>query len=343
MKIAIITDTHFGCRKNSQYFMGQQKNFYDKYFFPYLKHHDIDTIMHLGDFFDNRKTVNFETLRFAKEVFINPIIDGGFKLHMLVGNHDSYYKSNGDLTSTKLLFDGITDITVYDLLSFVTFENKSFLMIPWIFPIQKDEVSNIIRTSTADVCCGHFEMAGVVYQGSAVSRKGIDTDLFSHFPHVFSGHFHKKSHYYVGSPYQMTWNDYDDKKRFIVYDTETGESEDVYISEDTFFKIEYPRDKESLQLHRYKEKIVRILVKSKDNLEDFDKFIKTIESCCPQDIDIKEEYLYLDIIKEDELDDDTDTLGVLLSSVNDIDDLSDGDKLVVKEIMIQLYEKASKQ
>ena len=340
MKIAIIGDTHFGCRKNSTYFMEQQKHFYDDYFFPYLKHHNIDTIIHLGDFFDNRKTVNFETLRHAKECFIHPIINNDYQLHMIIGNHDSYYISIGDLTSTKLLFDDISNINVYDLLTTIKIADRSFLMVPWIFPIQKEEISNIIRTCTSDVCCGHFEMIGVVYQGSTVSRKGITTDLFSHFPHVFSGHFHKKSQYYVGSPYQMTWNDYDDKKRIIVYDTDMGEIEDIYISEDIFFKIEYPGDKESIQLHRYEGKIVRVLVKSKNDLEDFDKFIKQIESSNPQDIDIKEEYLYLDVIKEDDLDDDADTLGILLSSVNDLDDLRKGDKMVVKEIMKQLYEKA---
>ena len=340
MKIAILTDTHFGCRKNSLYFMEQQKKFYDDYFFPYIFNNNIDTILHLGDFFDNRKTVNFETLRHAKECFINPIIEKGINLHMLVGNHDSYYKSNGDLTSTKLLFDGIPNISVYDLMSTIELGGKSFLMVPWIFPIQKEEISNIIRLNTADVCCGHFEMIGVVYQGSIVSRKGIDTDIFSHFPHVFSGHYHKKSHYYVGSPYQMTWNDYDDKKRIIVYDTDTDESEDIYISEDTFFKIEYPGDKESLQLHRYDGKIIRILVKSKDDPEDFEKFVKIIEEAGPESIDIKEEYLYLNIIEEDDLDEDADTLGVLLSSVDDLEDLKLGDKLVVKEIMKQLYDKA---
>ena len=55
MKIAIFGDSHFGCRKNSAYFMRQQKDFYDHKFFPYLKKNGIDTIIHLGDFFDNRR------------------------------------------------------------------------------------------------------------------------------------------------------------------------------------------------------------------------------------------------------------------------------------------------
>lgn len=342
MKIVIISDTHFGCRKNSVYFMEEQKRFYDNKFFPYLRINDIDTILHLGDFFDNRKTVNFETLRHAKECFMNPIVEDGLNLHMIVGNHDSYYKSNGDLTSTKLLFNDLPGVTVYDSLTELQFGDKSFLMVPWIFPIQKEETVAKLKLDTSDVCCGHFEMLGVVFQGSTVSRKGIDTDTFSHYPHVFSGHFHKKSQYYVGSPYAMSWSDYDDPKRIIIYDTDDGTTEDVYLADDTYFKIEYPipAGQEPPVWSQYKDKIVRVLVKKKDNVVEFDAFIENLESFEPQEIDIKEEYLYLNVIKEDDLDDDTDTLGVLLSSIDSIEDLSKGERHIVKEIMTQLYNKA---
>lgn len=339
MKLAIITDTHFGCRKNSVYFMEEQKRFYTDKFFPYLKKNGIEHVLHLGDFFDNRKTVNFETLRHAKECFMTPIVEAGIMLHMLVGNHDSYYKSNGELTSTKLLFDDLPGVNVYDSLTELEFNDKKFLMVPWIFPIQKDETVAKLKLDTSDVCCGHFEMVGVVFQGSTLSRKGIDTDTFSHYPHVFSGHFHKKSQYYVGSPYQMSWSDYDDPKRIIIYDTNDGTTEDVYLSDDTYFKIEYPLN-EDIDFSKFKDKIVRVLVKKKDNVLEFDKFVENLESFEPQEIDIKEEYLYLNVIEEDELDDDTDTLGVLLSAIDSIEDLQKGEKHIVKEIMKQLYDKA---
>ena len=345
MKIAIIADTHFGTRKNSSYFMEQQRKFYDDKFFPYLKEHNITTIIHLGDFFDNRKTVNFGTLRHAKECFINPIVDNKYDLHMLVGNHDSFFKSNGDLTSTKLLFDDIPNITVYDraMASTTMFGDKTFFMCPWIFPIQKEEMTERLRTINYDVVCGHFEMMGVVFQGNTMSRKGIDTDVFSHIPHVFSGHFHKKSEYYVGSPYAMTWADYDDPKRIIIYDTDTDETEDIYLADDTYKKLIYPDDKDFANLGSVEGKILRIIVKSKDNPAEFDDWIGVLECHEPQEIDIKEEHLYLDVLSDDDLDDDTDTLGVLLSSIDDIAELKDSDKIVIKEIMKQLYDKAGEK
>ena len=341
MKIAFIADTHFGVRKNSIYFMDQQKKYYEEHFFPYLKKHDIKTVIHLGDLFDNRKTVNFDTLRHANDCFINPIIKNDIELHMITGNHDSYYKSSGDLISTKLLFSGIPNITVYNSLSHVMFGDKRFMMIPWIYPIQTEETSEKIRVATDDVCCGHFDMIGVVYQGSTVSRKGLDTDIFSHFDHVFSGHYHKKSQYYVGSPYQMTWADYEDKKRIIIYDTETNETEDIYLGDDIFVSLNYPGQKDHSNLHGIENKIVRIIVDSKDIPSEFEDWIGIVEAHEPYDIDVKEKHLYVDVIEDDELDDETDTLGVMLKSIDDLD-LKEGERGVIKEILKQLYEKAKK-
>ena len=36
-----------------------QGRFYNEVFFPYLDEHDIKHIIHLGDYFDRRKYVNF--------------------------------------------------------------------------------------------------------------------------------------------------------------------------------------------------------------------------------------------------------------------------------------------
>jgi DNA repair exonuclease SbcCD nuclease subunit len=318
--------------------MNQQKIFYSEYFFPYLKENKIDTVFHFGDFFDNRKAVNYDTLRHCREVFIDPIVDNDINLHMLVGNHDSYYKSTVELTSTKLLFSGLSNkIKIYDTYEEIDIDGLSFLMMPWIFPDEEEKMKEVLLKCTADVVCGHFEMKDVVFQGNVMSRKGLSPDTFSHFNRTFSGHFHKKSEYYIGSPYQMNWSDYDDRKRIILFDTDTLESEDVFLMDDTYVKIEYPCA-DIKEIPDITDKIVRVVVKGKDNLKEYESFIELIESYNPFSLDIKEEYLYLDVIEEQELD-DTDTLSVLLSSIDGIDDLKKGDKTVIKEIVSQLYNK----
>ena len=52
MKLAIITDQHFGARKGADYIHKYFKKFYDNTFFPYLEKNKIDTVVDMGDTFD---------------------------------------------------------------------------------------------------------------------------------------------------------------------------------------------------------------------------------------------------------------------------------------------------
>ena len=54
MKIALLNDTHFGARNDSLIFDDFFHKFYDEVFFPYLKEHNIKTLIHLGDVVDRR-------------------------------------------------------------------------------------------------------------------------------------------------------------------------------------------------------------------------------------------------------------------------------------------------
>ena len=71
MKIALLNDTHAGVRNNNQIFAEYQGRFYTEIFFPYLKKHDIKHIIHLGDYFDRRRDVNFFSLHKNYEHFVS--------------------------------------------------------------------------------------------------------------------------------------------------------------------------------------------------------------------------------------------------------------------------------
>ena len=60
MNIAILNDTHAGVRGDMVAMADYQGRFYNEVFFPYLKENGITHILHLGDYFDRRKNVNFE-------------------------------------------------------------------------------------------------------------------------------------------------------------------------------------------------------------------------------------------------------------------------------------------
>ena len=93
MKIALITDTHFGGRGDSPIFSDFIGRFYNEVFFPYLKANDIDTIIHLGDIVDRRKYISYLSLRKFRDQFINRVIHANFNLHVIIGNHDTFYKN----------------------------------------------------------------------------------------------------------------------------------------------------------------------------------------------------------------------------------------------------------
>ena len=77
MKIALITDTHFGGKNDNLAFAEFQRRFYEGTFFPILDRENITTVVHLGDTFDRRKYTNFNTLKLAKEMFFTPIYERG--------------------------------------------------------------------------------------------------------------------------------------------------------------------------------------------------------------------------------------------------------------------------
>ena len=101
MKVAIITDTHFGARKSSKVFHDFFQKFYDDIFFPTLEERGIKTCIHMGDAFDNRKNIDFWSLNWAKKNVYDRFQKLGVKVYQLVGNHDVYYKNTNEINSIE--------------------------------------------------------------------------------------------------------------------------------------------------------------------------------------------------------------------------------------------------
>ena len=73
MKIALITDQHFGGKSDSNSFNDYIEKFYTNQFFPYLKENNIDTVIDLGDTFDRRKYVNFAILDKVRQYYFDEL------------------------------------------------------------------------------------------------------------------------------------------------------------------------------------------------------------------------------------------------------------------------------
>jgi hypothetical protein len=128
MKIAVISDTHFGARGDSPLFLNHFLKFFEDQFFPYLKEHGITKVLHLGDLFDRRKFINFNTLHHTKKRFIEWFDKNGVELHCILGNHDVFYKNTNRLNSPKEVLGGChPSFHLYEDVTEVCFNGASIL------------------------------------------------------------------------------------------------------------------------------------------------------------------------------------------------------------------------
>ena len=99
MKIALLNDTHFGCRNDSPAFIDYQNKFYDEVFFPYIIENNIDTLIHLGDVVDRRKFINHNTAYNFKKKFWDRLDKLNIKTYVILGNHDTYFKNTNEVNA----------------------------------------------------------------------------------------------------------------------------------------------------------------------------------------------------------------------------------------------------
>ena len=212
MKVAIISDTHFGIKKGLDVFLESQLNYFRKQLIPYLKKKKIDTILHLGDFFDNRVNIDSKVMNAVIDLFENDLKD--FKIHMIVGNHDSYLESSIHINSIKTLslFD---NVTVYSDVTSLELGGRRLLMCPW--QTNSDEfILKLDDYGKHDICAGHFEILNCKMFSNQLADHGIHQEEFlKRFPLTLSGHFHTRSVVdtkdskivYFGNTYHLTRND----------------------------------------------------------------------------------------------------------------------------------------
>ena len=132
MKVAIISDQHFGARKSSKFLHDHFKRFYDDIFFPYLEEHNIKVVVDMGDTFDNRRSIDLWALEWAKENYYDRLRDMGITVHTIVGNHTAYYKNTNSVNSVGLLLKQYDNVIVYPEVTEVKLGNLNTLFIPWI-------------------------------------------------------------------------------------------------------------------------------------------------------------------------------------------------------------------
>ena len=338
MKIAIITDQHLDGRKGSLAFWNYFQKFYDDVFFPTLEKEGVRVVFDLGDTFDNRKSMDFNTFHRVRENYFERLKD--YEVHMLLGNHCTYYKNTNRINSPELLLDQYANIRIYSEPKEILMGKKVFLMLPWINKENQEDVFRRLETSEADICCGHLELTGFEVTPGMKMDHGMDPKLFHRFNRVWSGHFHHKSKngniQYLGNPYQMFWNDYKDTRGFHIYDTESDRLKFIKNPYDIFDKIFYDDtsvDYNKQDVSDYKDKFIKIVVNEKRDYQMFETLVDRLYNVGAHDVKIVE--TLVDVEQEDLEVSTKDTLTLLNEYIDEVEmSVSKSD---LKNLMRSLY------
>lgn len=322
MKISFLGDLHFGVRNDSEYFYEYQRNFFINIYIPYLVKNNIKTVIQVGDFFDRRQYINFKTYYFIMSFLPNLLKENNIHMYVLIGNHDTALKSSNSINSPKLLLNHIENITVIDTLTNLSIiaNNEKFdiAIIPWINNTNYDESIEFIKNTDCQYIAGHFELAGFEMHKGHINETGMSTDIFDRFIQVVTGHYHTQSRkgniQYTGTPYELTWSDWNDPKGFWVLDTNTHDLEFIINDNVLFHKVEFYQKNKEIFITKtpvtdtFTNKYIKLVCVKKEDDISFEKYMKEVLASNPIDVN------------------------VILNSIDLPDDLSDFDENSTKSI-----------
>lgn len=337
-RVGLICDTHFGVRRGSQIFHDYFEEFFEKTFFPTLRKNKIDTVVHLGDCFDVRKNIDYWSLAWAKRVFFDPLEKRGIKLHMLVGNHDAFYKNTLKINAPSLNLSEYDNVIIYDSPITIQLKDTPIYMVPWVCDDNAQEFIDKRDLSPAKIVMGHLQIAGFYANQNYQCMDGLDMQVFSKFDQVFSGHFHKKSTSgnitYLGNPYQMYWNDEGNQRGFHLYDLNTNELEFIPNKRNMFYKLNY-KEGNVVDTNKFKDSYVKILVEKGASQQNLAMLVDVINTTGVHDLKVIESFdLTIDDDVEVEGEDTLTTLTNYISNMNDVNK----DNLI--QIFKTLYQEA---
>jgi predicted phosphodiesterase len=343
-KIAILGDTHFGMRGDSIAFHNHYREFYSKHFFPYLVQHGIRTIFQLGDLFDRRKYISFQSLALSRKYFFDEIHRLDLEMHTLLGNHDITFKNTLEINSPELLLQDYKNVYVYN----EPYDWNGIDIIPWICKDNEDEVLDFIKRSNNEVCFGHFELQGYKMDQGTICHEGMNASILSKYDLVLSGHFHHKSNngsiIYVGTPGEMTWMDYNDERGFHIYDTETRQLEFIKNPMRMFYKIHYNDDNMFYNdiinddYSHLANKYVKVVVEKRNNTFLFDTLIDSLTKVSPLEVSVVEDFASITDSVNVEVDQAEDTITILNKYVDGLSLPVEPDK--IKTVLRDVYNEA---
>lgn len=365
--IPVVTDTHFGSKNFHKAIFNQAMQFFEDQFFPWCLKNGVKDVIHTGDLVHNRNLMDLWMNQEIKRRFFQWFDDNGINLHIIVGNHDIYYKSTIEYNYLAENANEYNNVHVYQEQKKVQIGKYTMLMVPWVVT-EKD----FKFEDTADICCGHFDMVGIKMTAQMYSQEGFTVDEFDQFNTVFSGHYHIRSHkknvYYTGCPYPITWNDYGEDKGFYVLEDDFNVKWIDNRVNARFLKVYYNEEdgEQSIRIGGIKKKSLvessigeavayagknfcRVVTNNIQNQFMFDAFYQSLATVSREGykieiVDANEIVESFDMTElEEQINEEADVLTTVSTYLMGMSFEKDVDKDYLVELLEELYKEASEK
>ena len=148
----------------------------------------------------------------------------------------------------------------------------------------------------------------------------------------------KENIYYLGNPYEMFWNDWNNTRGFHIFDTETLEHTPINNPYKLFYKIYYDdTDHQTFDTREFSDKIVKVIVRKKTNTNKFEKFIDKLYQSNVAELKIVENFQFEES-EEFEAFESEDTLSILNRYIEDAE--INLDKSRIQKMLHEIYQEA---
>ena len=207
-KAAIFTDIHFGLKSNSQVHNEDCLAFV-KWATDKAKELGCDTALFLGDWHNNRASINIVTLNYSLRALEH--LNANFSnVYFIPGNHDLYYRDKRDIQSVEWARH-LPNIHICN----DWFNSGDVVIAPWLV----GDDHKLIPRLKGKYVFGHFELPHF-FMNAMVKMPDhgeLKRASFSNIEHVFTGHFHKRQTHknitYIGNCFPHNYADADDDER----------------------------------------------------------------------------------------------------------------------------------
>jgi len=227
-RVIFITDTHLGVRNNSTEWIEIHEEYFKNWFIPFCKkiYKPGDVLVHLGDVYDSRQSLNLRVLNLGIEIFedLSKIFKDG--IYIICGNHDIYSRNTNEINSLKSL-KWIPGVRIFEEPESIQLGKRKIFLMPWRKDHQAERELLTQVNEDHDYLFCHTDMKGLLFNKFVRIEGGLNYDELARFERVYSGHIHFSQNFgkirMLGSPYQLTRSDTDNLKGITVLDLETGD------------------------------------------------------------------------------------------------------------------------